>query len=128
MSAAAAVAFASSTPASTPAQKPRHCIHCDLPISAARLKARPNANACVPCLEIHGDVPTVKSLDANVTTTYTQSNSYIDAHHRRQQHLLTSMPGEQKEPRALIAGYGAASAFEDAMIEIIDNEKKGRKQ
>jgi hypothetical protein len=42
----------------------RHCSTCHTLISPARLKAKPNATQCVPCLEAAGDVAPVHETAA----------------------------------------------------------------
>lgn len=69
----------------TPSSAHRDCTVCDRPIPAARLRAKPDADTCVPCLEAQGDVVRIKRFDEYlgkegedvVSTYYTIPNQYL---------------------------------------------------
>jgi len=55
---------------------------CGEPIPEKRLRAKPEATECVPCLEANGDVPRIKRYDettedGTVSTMFTH-NAYIE--------------------------------------------------
>lgn len=110
----------------------RLCLGCELPLTSKRLKAVPNATMCAPCLEAGGDVDKIKSLDGDVelSSLYTKSDSYIERHLNRLRHALVNTPRVAGDDAHLdtvmqpIAGYRAADAFEDSMIQCIDLKKE----
>jgi hypothetical protein len=128
----APVVFRPSLPHQTAFYSKRLCTVCALAIPLARLKAVPNATKCVECLEAGGDVDKIKSLDGGVelSSLYTKSDSYIEAHERHLRHALVNAPGVTGDDAHLdktiqpIAGYKAADAFEDSMIHCIDLKKQ----
>ena len=128
----APVVFRPSLPHQTAFYSERLCAVCTLAIPLARLKAVPNATMCVPCTEAEGDVAKIKSLDGGVevSSLYTKSDYYIEAHERHLRHALVNAPGVTGDDAHLdktmqpIAGYKAADAFEDSMIHCIDMKKQ----
>lgn len=72
-----------------PSGKPsRRCTSCYKPISPARLKIKPNATQCVPCLEADGDVLPLRRLDESTRNggvqTYFTSDPYKEIYLLRQ--------------------------------------------
>lgn len=70
--------------------KTRSCTVCGSLIPPARLKAVPNARACVPCLEANGDVPPIRRIDSSSPSgetdeVYFTENRYFEEHLSRSQ-------------------------------------------
>jgi hypothetical protein len=66
---------------------PRFCTECAEPIPAKRLQAQPNAQQCVSCLEMLGDVIPYKRYDEQakdeVVSTVFLTNPYIESQIKR---------------------------------------------
>jgi len=71
----------------------RFCSECGEPITEVRLKANPNAEQCVPCLQSIGDVPRLKRFDQTtrdevVPVMYLDSNQALESALRRSNHEI----------------------------------------
>jgi hypothetical protein len=107
--------------------RPRICLGaCGALIPEARLKVKPNATMCVPCLTAAGDVPVLRRFDqetenGTVEAFFTRDTSTLSKVNRRRaravdhsvedanvapEHtsiLTTSLPGAIREQDALLA-------------------------
>jgi hypothetical protein len=80
----------------------RLCTVCSEAIPAARLKAKPGADKCVPCLSAAGDVPRLRRFDENsaqgtVETLFT-SDANLSHQLRRQRQTVPGYRAENAEP------------------------------
>lgn len=116
----------SATPNFTEVDKrpPRICTVCSEAIPAARLKAKPGATHCVPCLEKSGDVPRLRRFDetsaqGTVETLFT-SDVNLSRQLDRQRQTVPGYRAENAEPSFYEEYF--TSAVQDADVTAGPNE------
>jgi hypothetical protein len=76
---------------------------CGLPISEARLKAKPSATLCVKCLEAAGDVPLLHEREKRAYRGADYSLCILDEFTERKVHIMaTALPGAIREQEHLL--------------------------